>query len=155
MVSFSRSLLARCGLFRLGGVGAETLDEFLQFIRLVGDLTVIVLLLLEGQLARLVPEIVVAHVDLDQAEVDIGDVGADLIEEVAVVGDDDHRILEAEEEILQPGDRLEVEVVGRFVQQEHVRVAEQSLGEEHAYLVAAFEFLHLFVTQLFRNAEAV
>ena len=74
------------------------MDELLQFVGLVGGLPVLLLFLLQGQLAGLVPEIVVADVDRDLAEVDVGDVGADLVEEVAVVGDDDHGVLEAERE---------------------------------------------------------
>jgi hypothetical protein len=63
-------LLARGRLLRLGGVGGEALDELFQFVRLVGDLAILVLLLLQGELARLVPEVVVADVDSDLAEVD-------------------------------------------------------------------------------------
>ena len=150
-----QQLFPRGGLLRLGGVGAEALDELLQFVGLVGDLAVFVLLLLQGQLARLVPEVVVPDIDLDPAEIDIGHVGADLVQEMAVMGDDDDRVRKAEQEILQPGDGLEVEVVGRLVQEQHVRVAEQGLGQQHPHLVPAFQLLHLLVAQLFGDAEAV
>jgi len=67
--------------------------------------------LLQDKLARLVPEVVVARVNPDLAEIDIRDVGADLVQEVAVMGDDDDRVPEPTEEILQPGDGAEVQVV--------------------------------------------
>ena len=105
------------GLLRLGGVGAEPLDEGLQVVRLFGGLAVFVLLLLQDKLARLVPEVVVARVNPDLAEIDIRDVGADLVQEVAVMGDDDDRVPEPAEEILQPGDGAEVQVVRRLVEQ--------------------------------------
>ena len=150
-----QKLFARGSLLGLGGVGAEALDECLEFIGLVGRLAVLLLLLLQGQLAGLIPEVVVADIDVDLAEVDIGDMGADLVQEVAVVGDDDDGVLEAEEEILQPGDGLQIEMVGRLVQQEHVRVAEKGLGEEHPHLVPRFQLLHPLLPQLLRDAEAV
>ena len=49
--------------------------------------------------------------------------------------DDGARVLV--EEALEPFDRLGVEVVGRLVEQEQVRVLEQQPGERHAALLAA------------------
>jgi hypothetical protein len=74
------------------------------------------------QLARLVPEVVVPDVELDLPEVDVRDVRADLVQEVAVVGDDDDRVLEPGEKLLEPGDGLQVQVVRRLVEQQDVRV---------------------------------
>ena len=81
--------------------------------------------------------------------------GADLIEEVAVVGYHDDRIGKAEQEVFQPGNGLQVQVVGRFVQQQHIRVAEQGLGQEHPHLVASLKLLHLLFTEFLGNAEAI
>ena len=72
----------------------------------------------------------------------------DRVEEVAVVRDDDQRAVVADEEVLQPVDRIEVEVVGRLVQQQRRRVAEQRLREQHAHLLAALQFAHLPLVQL-------
>ena len=49
-----------------------------------------------------VPEVVVAHVHLDLVVVDVHDVGADGVEEVAVVADHDDRALKVQQEVLQP-----------------------------------------------------
>src|SRR6185369_15786332 len=122
--------LARGGLPGLGGIGAEALDELFQLIVPVGDFSVIVLFLLQGQLARLIPEIVVSDVDLDPAEVNIGHMGTDLIEEVAVMGNDYDRVCKAEQKILQPGDGFQVQMVGRLVKEQNVRIAEQGLGKQ-------------------------
>jgi hypothetical protein len=52
-----------------------------------------VLPLLLDQAAGLAPEVVVAREHPDLAVVDIGNVGTDLVEEVAVMGDHDHGVL--------------------------------------------------------------
>ena len=70
------------------------------------------------------------------------------------MGDDDDRILEALEKTLQPDDGLDVEVVGRLVEQQDVGIAEQGLGQQDPDLVAAFQFLHLPLPHLLRDAEA-
>ena len=50
---------------------------------------------------------------------------------------DDQRAGEIEQEILQPVDRFDVEVVGGLVEQEDVRLAEERLREQDLDLVAA------------------
>ncbi len=107
------------------------------------------------ELAGLIPEVIVSDIDLDFAIIDIRHMSADLVQEMAVMGDDDHCVLEAGEKILQPGDGLQVELVGGFVQKQDIRVAEQGLGQQHPHLVAAVKLLHLFLTHLFRDAEPV
>ena len=81
-----QELLSRSSLFGLGCVGTEALDEFRQFVGFFGEFTVLVLLLFQRQLAGLVPEVVVADVDLYPAEVDVRHVRADLVEEMPGVG---------------------------------------------------------------------
>ena len=63
----------------------------------------------------------------------------DVVEEVAVVGDDEDRALVVDQVLLQPGDGLGVEVVGRLVEQQHVGRLEQQLAERDAALLAARE----------------
>ena len=54
------------------------------------------------------------------ATIELDDPRRDGVEEGAVVGDDHDAALEADEQLLEPGDRVEVEVVGRLVEQENV-----------------------------------
>ena len=49
---------------------------------------------------------------------------ADFVEEMAVVGDDDQAALVSTEIILQPVDGLEIEMVGRLIEQQRAGVAE-------------------------------
>jgi len=113
----------------LGGVGAEAPDEFLEFLRLCLGLLALGLFLVEMELAGLIPEVIVAGIDLDFAIIDIRHMRADLVQEMAVMGDDDHGVLEAGEKFLQPGDGLQIQLVGGLVQKQDIGVAEQGLGQ--------------------------
>ncbi len=46
-------------------------------------------------------------------------------------------------------------MVGRFVQQEDVGVSKEGLGKKDANLEIVFNFLHLLLVQICRNAKAV
>ena len=59
------------------------------------------------------------------------------IEEPAVVGDHHGAAGEIEERLLEGAQRLDVEVVGRLVEQQHVAAAPQQLREMHAVALAA------------------
>ena len=66
----------------------------------------------------------------------IGDVG-DPLQEVAVVGDDDQRARPAVQVVLDHVQRVDVEIVGRLVEQQHVRFVEEQTQElEPAALTA-------------------
>ena len=54
----------------------------------------------------------------------VGDIG-DAFKEIAVVCDDDQRARPPVEEILDDRQRVDVEVVGRLIEQQHVRLVEQ------------------------------
>ena len=99
--------------------------------------------------------VVAAGVGDDRLVVDVGDVRADVVEEVAVVRDDDQRAVVADEELAQPVDRVEVEVVRRLVEQQRRRMAEQRLRQQHAHLLAALQFGHLALVQRFGDVEAL
>ncbi len=81
--------------------------------------------------------------------------GTDLIQKVAVVGDDDHRVGKAEEELFQPGDGIQIEMVGRLIEQQDIGVAEKGLSQQHPHLVPGLQFLHVFVAQRLGDAEPV
>ena len=98
--------------------------------------------------------IVVAGIDADLAIVHVGHVGADLVQEVPVVADDDHRALVAVEHVLQPADRIDVQVVGGLVQQQHVGVGEQRLRQQHAQLPAGRDFAHEQVVLVHGDLQA-
>ncbi len=79
---------------------------------------------------------------------------ADLVHEVAVVRHDYHRVVEIIEEVLQPCDRFQVQVVRRLVEEKDVRVAEERLRQEHAHLLPALELPHRACMQVVGDAQA-
>ena len=107
----------------------------------------------EGLLARLVlaglleqalglllePGGVVALVGDAAAAVELEDPAGDVVEEVAVVGDDQDGARVGDQVLLQPGDGLGVEVVGRLVEEQDLGGLEQQLAERDAALLAAGE----------------
>ena len=123
----------------LGGLVAELLDELLE----VGDLAVLLglggLELLERRLALLDEGGVVAGVHGELAVFDGGHVVDHAVEEGTVVAHDEDGAVVARKEALEPTDAGKVEVVGRLVEQQHVGVAKQQLGELDAHLPAAGE----------------
>ena len=58
--------------------------------------------------------------ELSRRRVERQDVGRDLVHEVAIVRHEQHRAVELLERFLQHVERVEVEVVGRLVEHEHV-----------------------------------
>ena len=80
--------------------------------------------LTDHQLTGFVPEVIVTGIELNFAIVDICGVGADLIQEITVMGYHDHRIFKVDQKFFQPFDRTEIQVVGRLVEKKDVRIAE-------------------------------
>ena len=128
-------------LRRLGRLVAEPVDEHLDARDFLVLLALRLAQPLEHRVALLDVLAVVADVVGQLAQVEIGDARDDRVEEVAVVRDEDDRVRIGAEILLEPVARLEIEVVGRLVEQQQVRTAEQQLGERDAHLPAAGERL--------------
>ena len=85
-------------------------------------------------LVALVDEIgVVADVLGEEAVVEFGHAVHHGVDEVAIVADQDDGSGVLAQEALEPLDRCQVEVVGRLVEEEQVRVGEQQATERHAH----------------------
>ena len=97
--------------------------------------------------------VVAARIRDDRLVVDVGDVSADVIQEVAVVRDDDERAVVAVEEFLDPVDRVQVQVVRRFVEQQRRRVAEERLRQQHPHFLSALQLRHCLPVQRVRDIE--
>ena len=70
-------------------------------------------------------------------------VGGDPIEEPAIVGDDHGAAGERQQRLLERAQRVDVEVVGRLVEQQQVAAAAQQLGQVQAVALAAGELADL------------
>ncbi len=73
------------------------------------------------------------------------DVGGEAVEEHAVVADDHGAAGEILQRLFQRRQGFGVEIVGRFVEQQHVGAALQHLGQMHAVALAAREGSHLLL----------
>ena len=121
----------------LAGLGAEAIDEPLEALALAGDV-----LGRRLQDARLLGaldgvRLVVAAVLADALRLEADDARDLLVEELAVVRDEDEGVAVPLEELAEPGHRRHVEVVGRLVEEEQIRLLEQERGEDRAHLPAA------------------
>ena len=82
------------------------------------------------------------------------DLGDDAVHELAVVRGHQQRALIALEELLQPDEALQIEVVARLVQQHGVGAHEQDAGQRHAHLPAARQRADVAVHHLLAEAQA-
>ncbi|MCY1294643.1 hypothetical protein D9M69_417370 [compost metagenome] len=70
------------------------------------------------------------------------------------MGNDDHGAVTRREDVFQPADGVDIQVVGRLVQQQHVRVREQRLGQQYAQFPAGGDFAHRAEMLAQRDAQA-
>ena len=70
------------------------------------------------------------------------------------MGDDHHRRIARVDHAFEPADRVDVQVVGRLVEQQDVRIGEQRLREQHAQLPARRHRTHRSLVLFRGNAEA-
>jgi hypothetical protein len=99
--------------------------------------------------------VVAADVGDDRLVVDVRDVRADLVQEMAIVRDHDQRAVVTDEELAEPVDRVEVQMVRRLVEQQRVRMAEQRLCEQDRDFLPALQLRHLPLVQLVRDVQAL
>ena len=65
-----------------------------------------------------------------------------------------HRIFENRQKFFQPTNCINVQIVGRFIHQQHIWIAKQRLSQQHANLLVTVQILHqIFVILLF-DAQA-
>ena len=86
--------------------------------------------------------VVPAGVRDDGFVVDIGHVRANAVQKMPVVRNHNQHAFVVAEIILQPVDRFQVQVIGRLIQQQRRRCAEESLGQQDAHLLSALQFAH-------------
>ncbi len=97
--------------------------------------------------------VVAAGIRDDRLVVDVGDVGADGVEEVPVVRDDDQCPVIAHQKLAHPVNGFEVEMVGRLVEQERLGMSEERLRQQHAHLLAALQLAHRPLVKLVGDVE--
>ncbi len=137
----------------LGVLGAETVDECLvlgDLFLALGDLGLAPLAL---RLFGLDEGGVVAGVEGHRLVVDVEDVRRDVVQEAVVVGDHHRAAGEAGQELLEPPDGQDVEVVGGLVEQQALGIGGQRLREQHSQPEAAGQGRQGIAVEGGRDAE--
>ncbi len=137
LLELLRLLLTGTGLARLGGLGLEAADEIQLVRQIVGNLLGLAFaLLLDFRLKfQKLGVVALAEYGLGRAEVE--NVRAHMVHEYAVMRHEHENSLEFHEEFFQPFHGLEVQMVGGFVEKEHVRARGEHARELGAFAPAA------------------
>ena len=87
------------------------------------------------------------------ATVEFKNPSGNVVEEVTVVGDTDHGTFVLLQVLFQPVDGFGIEVVGRFVEKQYIRLLEQQAAQSHTAAFTTRKHLHRLVFG--RTAESV
>ena len=148
-------LFARGRLTGFGSVCGKAGDEVLQFFCALFGFFILLFLLTGEKLTRLIPKIVIADIHIDLSEIHVADIRTDLVEKMAVMRNDDDGVFEIHQIVFQPAHRLDVEVIGRLVQKQHVGIAEERLRQKDAHLLLRIEIGHRGIMQIFGNLQSI
>ena len=142
-------------LRRLGRLVAEAIDEHLD----ARDFLVLLALgfphLLDARLVRDQVGAVVADVVGERAKRQIGDARDHGVEEETIVRDENDGVRIGVQVLFEPVPRLEIEMVGRLVEQQQVGRAQQQFGQRQTHLPAAGERFGLSLVVGRLEAEAL
>ena len=97
---------------------------------------------------------VISAVKLRLAVQNFNDTADDAIQKIAVVGNGDHRPLEGTNILFQPLGGVEVQVVGRLVQEQNVRILQNEAAQVDPGLFAAGEAVEKLRPHFLGNGEA-
>ena len=147
-------LFAAGRLARFRAVCRKALDKVLQIPDLFLALFVLVADQLLHQAAGFIPEVIVAHIQLDLLIVHIHDMRTHRIQKMPVMAHHDHRIVVVDQKLLQPVDGGQIQAVGGLVQQDHIWVAEKRFCQQHLHLVAPVHCAHAGIQRQRTEAQA-
>jgi hypothetical protein len=97
--------------------------------------------------------VVAAVVGDDRLVIDVRNMRADVVQKVTIMRDRNDGAVIALQKILQPVNRLKIQIVRRLIQQQRLRIAKQRLRQQHANLLPALQLAHLALVQLIRNIQ--
>ena len=141
-LQLGEALHARLGLRRLAGLRAEPVDETLQ----MGPLGLLLVARggLQPQLFAPAPfEIVVpARVEIELALAHMEDGVDRIVQQLAVVADDQSGVRVLLEPGFEPKSALEIEIIGRFVEEEQIRLGKERSRQRDPHPPATGKFRH-------------
>ena len=71
------------------------------------------------------------------------------------MGHDDDCVFKINQKLLQPSDRVQIQMVCRLVEQQYIRIAKKRLRQQNFYFLAAVQIFHQRVMYLCVNAKTV
>ncbi|NYH20482.1 hypothetical protein GGD41_007824 [Paraburkholderia bryophila] len=151
---FSSAFTRLCAWRALVALRLEAVDIALQMLDRALLLHIRALLQRELLRAQHFELRVVAAVALDLLVLQMQRDVADRIEEFAVVRDHDQRAWITVQPVFEPDDRVQIQVIGRFVEQQQIRAAHQRLREIQTHAPAAREAADRLAGLVEREAEA-
>ena len=152
-IQFLQHLLTAGSLLGFRYIGRETTDKFFQFLTFFFCLGLLVLLLTESQLAGFIPEAIVTGKEVHLAEVDVHRMRTYRVKEVTVVAYHQHGMFKVRKVFFEPGHRIHIQVIGRLVEQQVVRISEKRLCQHHAHLFLTTQITHQRVVLVFFYAQ--
>ena len=80
--------------------------------------------------------------------------GTNRVEEVTVVTYHQHGMFKIRKVFLKPGHSIHIQVIGRLVEQQIVRISKQGLCQHHTHLFLTAEVSHQHAVLVFLNAQS-
>jgi hypothetical protein len=153
-----RSILSSSLIRHLPGLGsliAEAVDERLQMMNALLLVPLIGLQLSPALRLLFQVTVVIARIEISAAIPDLQDSLDRDVQEITVVRDEHKREGIAVQVLLQPIAGFKVQMVGRLVEQQDIRLGQKELGQSDAHLPSAREFFHTPGQILTRKAQSI
>ncbi len=99
--------------------------------------------------------VVATGVGDDGLVIDVCNMRANVIQEITIVRNRDQRTFAVGKKVFQPVDGVQIQIVRRLIQQQRLRIAEQSLCQQNSHLLTALQLAHLSLMHFVRNVEAL
>ena len=71
------------------------------------------------------------------------------------MGYNDDSIFKVDQKFFQPCDGIQIQVVGRLVQKQNIRVSEQCLGKKHFDLLCTDQIFHHAVMKISLDSQTI
>ncbi len=71
------------------------------------------------------------------------------------MGHDDDRVVKINQKLLEPSDRIQIQMVCRLVEQQNVWIAKKCLCQQNFYFLAAVQIFHQGIVYLCVNTKTV
>ena len=104
-------------------------------------------------MADFVPEIIVAHIEFDLAKIYIGDMRTNVVQKWRSWENDDNGVVKTRQKIFEPGNRFQIELVGRLIEEQNIRLPKQRLREQDTHFLCRFQAAHTPVVQIGGNTD--